>query len=244
MEEVKLTPKELKEAIDFGKLIGHGFFGSVFTYKGKLIKLDKKLYRYLKKANPYDATRKVMEYYYYKVKEDFNDRDQIEELSKRQSNVRTRLPEGIISFKDVNSHVNGLSPGIVIPYFKGYENIKKISKDDYKRILITLRTIFDDIRNLADNEIAQEDITGGNFLSDPNILQKDDDAQLIDMSGEFVTVGSTFTTPIEMYKDFAKLIYQYYKASGLKEPYPINNEITEDKLAEIITEFEKQTRKR
>ena len=243
MEEIKLTPQELKEAIDFGKLIGTGFYGSVFTYKGRLIKLDKNLYSYLKSAKPYEATRKVMEHYYFRVKEDFNNRDQIEELSKRQPRVRTKLPEGIISFRDVNSEINGLSPGIIIPYLEGYENIKKISKDDYKRILFVLRTIFNDIRNLADNSISQEDIIGNSHYGDPNVLQKKDDAQLIDMSGEYVTVGSTFTTPIYMYKDFARLIYKYYEANELKKPYPVK-EITEDKLVEIITEFDKQTRRK
>ena len=42
MEEIKLTPEELKQAIDFGKLIGSGFFSSVFTYKGRLIKFLQK----------------------------------------------------------------------------------------------------------------------------------------------------------------------------------------------------------
>ena len=48
MEEIKLSPEELKKAIEFGKLIGDGFFSKVFTYKGRLIKMDKELYNLLK----------------------------------------------------------------------------------------------------------------------------------------------------------------------------------------------------
>ena len=81
MEEIKLTPEELKKAIDFGKLIGSGFFSSVFTYKGRLIKLDKELYRLLK-ANDSSISKEMVKRRYRWDQEDFNDRDQLEELEK------------------------------------------------------------------------------------------------------------------------------------------------------------------
>ena len=243
MEEIKLTPEELKEAIDFGKLIGSGFFSSVFTYKGRLIKLDKELYKLLK-ANDSSISKEMVERRYRWDTEDFNDRDQLEELEKKQPFIRPRVPEGIVTLKDVNTEINGLSPGIIVPHFKGYKSLTNISKSDYKRLLIIMRKIFDDIKNLADNEIANEDLGAHRKTSDYNIVQKKDDAQIIDMSGPFVTVGKTYNGPEYMYGDFAALINHYYKTNGLEPIYDENEDIDEHKLAEMITEFEKQTSKK
>lgn len=243
MEEIKLTPEELKQAIDFGKLIGSGFFSSVFTYKGRLIKLDKQLYKLLKANDPTLSTEMVERRYRWE-QEDFNDRDQLEELEKRQPLIRPRVPEGIVTLKGVDSKIDGLSPGIIVPQFKGYKSLTKISKSDYKRLLIILRKIFDDIKNLADNEISNEDLGARRKTSDFNILQKGDDAQIIDMSGPFVTVGETYNGPKYMYEDFAALINHYYKTNGLEPIYEENDDIDEQKLAEMITEFDKQTRKK
>ena len=79
MKEIKLTPKELKEAIDFGKLVGSGFFSDVFTYKGRLIKMDHVLYQLLKVNDPRFSSD-VIERHYRWSNSDFNDRNQLEEL--------------------------------------------------------------------------------------------------------------------------------------------------------------------
>lgn len=251
MEEIKMTPKELKQAIDFGKLIGSGFFSRVFTYKGRLIKMDNILYDLLKANNP-KLSNEMIEYHYRWGNKDFNDREQLEELSKKQPHIRTRVPEGIITINNSGSKTNDVSPGIIVPYFEGYDNLKKISKTDYKRLLILLRKIFDDIKNLADNEIAQEDIFHTSLMKDSNnpglydynILQKGNDAQIIDMSGPLVKVGKDFTDAKRMYSEFARLINSYYVANGLKPIYEENTDLTENDLAKMITEFEKQTSKR
>ena len=126
MEEIKLTPEELKAAIDFGKLIGSGFFSDVFTYKGRLIKMDHILYRLLKVNDP-RLSHEVIERHYLWNHSDFNDREQLEELEKRQPHIRTKVPEGIITIKSDNSNINGVSPGIIIPHFKGYSNFRNIN---------------------------------------------------------------------------------------------------------------------
>ena len=168
MEEIKLTPEELKEAIDFGKLIGSGFFSSVFTYKGRLIKLDKELYKLLK-ANDPSLSKEMVERRYRWEQEDFNDRDQLEELEKRQPFIRPKVPEGIVTLKGVDSKINGISPGIIVPHFKGYKSLANISKSDYKRLLIILRKIFDDIKkywsiieNRLDDDCNIEDLLEDN----------------------------------------------------------------------------------
>ena len=250
MEEIKLTPNELKAAIDFGKLIGSGFFSSVFTYKGRLIKMDNNLYSLLKGNDPVFSKVIVLDHYKW-GKKDFNSREQLEELEKRQVKIRPKVPEGIITIKDDDTRISNVSPGIIIPYFEGYDNLKNIPKTEYKRLLILLRKIFDDIKNLADNEIAQEDLyhtakkkdSLNPGLYDYNILQKDEDAQIIDMSGPLVKVGKEFTDANRMYQEFAALINHYYYANGLKPIYAENDDLTEEKLSQMITEFDKQTRK-
>ena len=251
MEEVKLTPEELKKAIDFGKLIGSGFFSSVFTYQNRLIKMDNNLYNLLK-ANDQKLSTEVIRTHYRWGEDDFNDREQLEELEKRQPYIRPKVPEGIITIKDNDPRINGVSPGIIIPYFKDYSNLKEIPKTEYKQLLIFLRQIFDDIKNLADNEIAQEDLYHTSQKKNPdkpelydhNILQNGKDTQIIDMSGPLVTVGKNFKNAKIMYSEFAALINSYYKANGLTPIYQENTDLTEDDLARMITEFDKQVRKK
>ena len=208
--------------------------------------MDDNLYRLLKVNSP-NASKDVIKDRYKWENEDFNDRDQIEELQRKQPLIRPRVPEGIITIKSDDSKINGISPGIIIPYFKGYKDFSHVSKSDYKKLLILLRKVFDDIRNLADNEIAQEDlfrskIKNGVEECGYNIVQKNDDAQLIDMSGQFVTVGNDFHGPNLMYEDFAKMMNYYYRANGLEPIYDNEENLTEDDLSRMITEFEKQTK--
>jgi len=245
MEEIKLTPKELKEAIDFGKLIGSGFFSSVFTYKGRLIKMDNILYNLLKHNDP-RTSADTIKYQYRWNKDDFNSREQLEVLAKKQPFIRPRVPEGIITIKGIDKEVDGVSPGIIIPEFKGYKDLGKISKNDYKRILIILKKLFEDIKGLADNEIAQEDLFRQDLSNNQshhfNIIQKGNDPQIIDMSGPLVNVGKNFKDASRMYSEFAGLINHYYRSNGLEPIYQENTDITEKKLSEMITEFDKQTR--
>ena len=251
MEEIKLTPEELKEAIDFGKFIGAGFFGIVFTYKGRLIKMDANLYQLLKINSPEVSSHVIRDRYRWDH-DNFNDPEQLEELLKRQSKIRPRVPEGIITIKSDDSRINGKSPGIIIPYFENYEDLSKISKTDYHQLLILMKQVLDDIKSLADNEIAQEDLFRHTYRNNPNhteivgsnIIQKDGDAQIIDMSGPFVKVGKDFTGAKKMYSDFAKLMNYYYKANGLEPIYNEDNDYKEDDLTRMVNEFEKQTKKR
>lgn len=246
MREIKLTPEELREAIDFGKLLGIGAFGSVFTYKGKLIKMDNILYGLLKNNDP-RFTKDMIAYHYRWGKNDFNDREQLEELSKKQPYIRTKVPEGIITIKDSDESINNVSPGIIIPHFKEYKSLGEIPKDDYKRLLLLLKKVFDDIKELADNEIAQEDLfraarkTSNNHY---NIIQKDNDARIIDMSGPLVKVGKEFKNPDSMYSDYAALINNYNRENNFEIVHQEDEPMNEDKLQEMLNEFEKQTRKK
>ena len=247
MEEIKITPEELKKAVDFGKLIGSGFFSNVFRYKGKLIKFDSILYKLLK-ANDPRISHDVINHYYMWRDQDFNDRTQLEELEKRQPFIRPKVPTGIITIKDSDSKANGISPAIIIPEFKGYQGLDKIPKTEYKQLLILLRKIFEDIKNLADNEIAQEDlfrpISEAGEESKHNIIQKGNDAQIIDMSGPLVKVGKEFINADRMYAEFATIINYYNRINGIEPIYQENEDMTEEKLSEMLTEFDLATKNR
>ena len=244
MEELKLTPQELKEAVDFGKTIGHGFFSSVFLYKGKLIKMEDMLYKMMKDNNPKNIPQ-VIEKRYCFDKTDFDNLKQLEELIKKQPYIRPKVPTGRVILTGLSKDIDGVSPATIIPQHKGYKEFKEISKQDYKRLLILFRKLFDDVRQLADNEIAQEDIYnrfsfGDNF----NLLYKGNDPQMIDMSGPLVKVGNDFCGPGRMYDQFGKLINYYNYENGLEPVYEESyySHLTEEQLSEMITEFEKQTR--
>ena len=100
------------------------FLELFFTYKDKLIKLDRNLFSLLI-ANDPTLSRIVVEDYYKYRSEDFNNRKQIEILSSKQRDITlTKLPEGIITFKDIDLD---RSPGIIIPYHKDHEKLEKLS---------------------------------------------------------------------------------------------------------------------
>ena len=245
MENIKLTPEELKNIIDFGKLIGSGFFGSVFTYKGKLIKMDNILYNLLQ-VNDKNVSKEVIKDRYKWEKQDFSNREQLELLSQKQNKIRPKVPEGVITINSPDSKIDGISPGIIIPHFKDYQSLGNVSKTEYRQLLILLRKVFDDIKSLADNEIAQEDLftrpKHPNEMGHYNIIQKGNDAQIIDMSGPLVKVGKDYENPNKMYADFANLINYYNEINGLEQIYQEDSKITEDKLNIMLNEFEKQTK--
>ena len=64
------------------------------------------------------------------------------------------------------------------------------------------------------------------------------------MSGPLIKVGEEFTNADRMYMEFAALLNYYYRANGLKPIYEENTTLDERQLQEMITEFDKQTRKK
>ncbi len=245
MEEIKLTTDDIKHLIDTGTYINEGSEGCLFTYNGRLIKMDPRMYHLLKVNNPIFSKDIIMKHYKYD-KNDYQDRDQLEELYKRQPKIRTKVPEGIITIKDSDSEINGISPGIILHHFIDYELLSAVSIEDYKRLLILLRKTFDDIKNLADNEIAHEDLFERHAFNRNhyNILQKGNDPQIIDMSGTFIKVGNTFKGTKKMYKDFADLINYYNEMYGLEQMFKYDGNITEEKLELMLKDLERHFRRK
>ena len=243
MKEVKVSPEELKNIIDNSKMIGKGFFGTVFTYKDKLIKLDNSLYNLLKINDPILSKEVVEDHYKFPdQREDFNDRDQIEYLSSQQKNIKyTKLPEGIVTLKDVNSKIDGISPGIIIPYHKDHQKLEKLSKRDYQKVLIILKNLLLAVKELADNRIAQEDLIEANSKNKHkyNVMYKDTTPQIIDLSGDLVAEGEYFINAKEMYRGLGDIIFDFADETNIKRVDLSSFE--ENK--ELLEEFERKIAK-
>ena len=240
MKELKVSPEELKNIIDNSKMLGKGFFGTVFTYKDKLIKLDNNLYNLLKINDPIFSKEVIEDYYKYSDKrEDFNSRDQIEYLSNQQKYVKyTKLPEGIVTLKNVNSKINGISPGIIIPYHKDHQKLEYLSKKDYQKVLIILKNLLLAVKELADNKIAQEDLVEANSQNKHkyNVMYKDTTPQIIDLSGDFIMEGDYFINAKEMYNQLGHIIFNFIDNQDIKK-----EELTSfEENKELLEEFERK----
>ena len=246
MEEIKMSPKNLKEAIDNGKLIGSGFLGAIFEYKDKLIKLDKTLYDLLK-INDSSFARDVIDDKYKYMKNDFNDRNQLEYLFSKQKDVKlTKLPTGIITLTDVDTRNIGISPGILIPYHRNHDKLETLSRDEYKKVLIILRKLLEAVRELADNKIAQEDFVQYNRFDNNargyNVMYKDTTPEIIDLSGEMIKAGTDFVDAKEMYRSLGNLVFDYFYFNKLESPYKENKVENDKQVSIMLDEFENQTK--
>ncbi len=249
MEELKLSPSELKEIIAQGKIVGSGEYGIVFTYKDRLIKLDRYVYEIIRQNHARWLNEELDKYYEYGRRYLF-DPEQIEELVKRQKNVRlTRLPEGILSFRDTSSRVMEFNPGIIIPYHRGYHKLEELDPHDTKTVLIILKKLLMIAQELENNEICQEDIAQyEDFEIEKrhyNILYRGTTPQMIDMSGYFVRVGNEFYSAKNMYRDLSKLILDYFFFNNISTDMRITRDSIEtyELDAELVREFEEKTRR-
>ena len=244
MEELKISPEELKILITEGKLLGDGFFGSVFTYKDRLIKLDRGLYSLLN-GNDISSSNWAVEYFYRFEKEDFNDRTQLEELAKKQKDITlTKLPTGIVTMRDVSPKIMGISPGIIIPYHKNHKALELLDEKDYKKVLIILKKLLMAVRELADNEIAQEDLyhSGHSRRNTYNILYKGKTPQIIDVSGRLVKVGKEFENAQLMYNELGNVIIDFFTYNALKSPYERTDVNSYEANVDLLRDFEEQTK--
>ena len=245
MEELKVSPSELKELVDNSKLVGEGSLGRLYEYQDRVIKLDRILANLLEINDKIFADEIVNDYY--KYKSGFN-REKIEDLVSRQNKITlTKLPTGIITLKDVNSKIMSISPGIIIPYHKNHLKLETLSKKDYKRILIILRRVLNAARELAANEIAQEDFiqydSNGMVPIGYNIMYKNNTPQIIDLDDEVLTrVGKDFEGASEMYRDLGNIVLDYFKFNGLDIPVPRDSVSTDYEIERLLDIFEKETK--
>ena len=232
MEELNLTPEELKIIIDDGKMIGHGFFGMTFKYGDRLIKLDKQLYSLLKYNNN-EFADEMFNHRYKWEKENFTNPRQIEVLASKQKDITlTKLPQGVVNVK-------GIIPGIIIPYHEDHKALELLPKEDYITLLKILKKLLLEVKELADHEISQEDLV--HYYNKArknkryNILYKDDVPQIIDLDGELITCGENFKSAKGMYQELGNVILGYFEANNL--PTDTKSDIiTDEKKAQDLIE--------
>ena len=243
MEELYVSPLNLKELIDNGKMVGEGYFGCVFTYQDKLIKLDRKVYYSLQSSKKNNSERRI-EQIYCTNKDDFNDIDQINYLCDVQKNVkRTKFPLGALFLKDVDKSIEGISPGIIIPFHKGYLDLECLDKKDYKRVLILLKELLLSIRELDENHISHEDLShydANSCRRNYNIMFKDNDIALIDVSGKYLSCGKYFYTPKIMYQELGNVILDFYNYYNYPPMYKRNCIFLYIQNYELISELEER----
>lgn len=239
MEELKLTPSELRELTKNSKLIGRGFFGSVFKYKDRLIKLDSVLYSLLNGSDASLADKVFSDHYRYS-REDFADVSQIETLAGKQKDITlTKMPLGVVR---VDSRV----PGVIIPYHEGYQDLEKMSPTDYKKLLVILKKLLLAVQELADNEISHADLIHRSQESRQkmayNVMYKDETPQIVDLEGQLITCGKHFKDAKEMYNELGRVVLSYFKANKL--PIEVTGEdITDEAKARgLINELENRVR--
>lgn len=235
MEELKLTPEELKDIVDDGQMIGHGFFGMTFKYKDRLIKLDKQLYSLLK-YNDKRFADEMFNHRYKWTKESFVNPKQIEILASKQKDITlTKLPQGVVN-------VEGIIPGIIIPYHEDHKALELLPKDDYVTLLKILRKLLLEVKELADHEISQEDLVHyydkARKNRKYNILYKGTEPQIIDLDGELITCGENFKSAKGMYQELGNVVLGYFDANNL--PTDVKSDIITDekKAQELIEELD------
>lgn len=245
MEILSYDPNSLKDIIDEGKLISEaGFSGAVFLHGSNLIKLDQRLYHYLK-INSKTFANSVFKDRYLFDKEPFVAREQIEYLQSKQKNVRlTEFDKGIVLVKDRIC-------GVILEPHLDYHDLTNSKIENPRTILKILRNTLAAIRELELNEISHLDLAKGEKGKEPtlNILHKDENIKLCDLSGFFITYGDKFN-PQAMYQEYAMVIRILLKK--IKDKFPnylsLVNELGLDNLVnynqaedalEVLDEFTK-----
>lgn len=249
MEELRVSPKDLKQIIENSQVMGQGYFGIVLLYEGILIKLDKFLYSMLKSENKY-YSRKIIEKYYDNNHVDFQDRKQIETLYNMQSEIElTKMPKGILSLKEVSEQILDISPGVILPYHQGYEKLEKLHLSEYKQLLVILKNLLLAVKELEDHKISQEDLSSYGpecIINDRNynVMYKGGHPEIIDMGGFFVKAGSDFKDAKNMYRSLSDILLDYYYFYHIHTPIVRGKAITFKENEYLLDNLSQELKKR
>ena len=201
MEILSYSPDSLKDTIDESVLISEaGFSGAVFLHGSTLIKLDKGLYHYLK-INSKIFANSVVENRYRYDNEPFVSKEQIEYLERKQKDIHlTEFDRGIVLVKDKIC-------GVILEPHLDYHDLTNSKIENPRTLLKILRNVLAAIHELEVNKISHLDLAKGEKGKEPtlNILHKEENIKLCDLSGSFITYGNKFN-PREMYQEYASVI--------------------------------------
>ena len=201
MEIIDVNAFEMKDMIEEGTLISDkGFSGSIFLHGSTLIKLSKRLYQDLKVNSRTFAERRFRDIYRFE-KKPFVEKEQIEFLQEKQKDIHlTDFDKGII-------YVNDLICGSILTPHLDYQDLTDINLNDKKTLLIILENILKAIRELEVNGISHLDLAKGERGKKPtfNILYKDINIKLCDLSGKYITYNENFN-PYEMYQEYSIVV--------------------------------------
>ena len=213
MEILSYSPDSLKDTIDESVLISEaGFSGAVFLHGSTLIKLDKGLYHYLK-INSKIFANSVVENRYRYDNEPFVSKEQIEYLERKQKDIHlTEFDRGIVLVKDKIC-------GVILEPHLDYHDLTNSKIENPRTLLKILRNVLAAIHELEVNKISHLDLAKGEKGKEPtlNILHKDENIKLCDLSGKYITYGDKFN-PQAMYQEYAMVIRILLKK--IKDKFP------------------------
>lgn len=203
MEKLIVNPYELKDIIDTGTLISDkGFSGAVILYGNEVLKIHKRLYQDLKVNSKKLAERRFNDVYMWDKRPMVSEK-QIEYLLSKQKDIKlTDFDKGIIL-------VNNLICGTILANHLDYQDLTEINLQEcsIKDLFIIIENILAAIRELDLQEISHLDLAKNERGKEAtlNILYKDTNIKLCDLSGKFITYQEQFDRE-GMYQEFQKVL--------------------------------------
>ncbi len=214
MEVLSFDSFSLKDAITSGKVIGkNGSSGVVFLHGNNLIKLHKNLFSLINVNCRILANHVFKDVFRYNT-EPFVKKEQIEYLLSLQPNITlTDFDKGIVL---VNDRICGT---ILTPHLD-YKDLSDYEPKSLMELLLILENILKALRELEENGISHLDLAMHEKGQKPtfNVLYKETDIKLCDLSGEFITYGENANFSL-MYKQYIELMFCLVKK--IKDNYPL-----------------------
>lgn len=214
MKNLYLNPNQLKELLDNSILVSdRGFSSTTFIANGIFFKLNKKLYHNLKYVDNKLVNQIFFDTYKWD-KSDFVDIKQVEYLNNIQSFIKlTDFDQGVV-------YINNQICGVLPTYHGGYSDLSNLIYDDKLTVnnkLEILNNILITLNELECYKVSHLDLYNDYHEGNFNILYKDTNIKLCDLSGKYITYGKRFN-PIKMYSEYLQLFDFFYKNLIKKDP--------------------------
>jgi hypothetical protein len=119
-----------------------------------------------------------------------------------------------------------------------------LPKNDLAKVLKVLKNLLLEVRELDDNGIYQKDMyhLDGKGGTGYNIMYKGINPQIVDMSGEDVTIDGNKVDRMTMYIELGNVIIDFLEFNGIIPPYGRFYTDDYDKNKELIKKLEMSIR--